>query len=60
MPTRFSGMNGGNTMVIMIFVGGILLNFLLGFGTMAIFSAILQRRQLQKIPVYGRLTPPEN
>jgi NhaP-type Na+/H+ or K+/H+ antiporter len=53
-------MRGGNNMVIILFSGGILLGFLVGFSTMAMLSAIHQRRELQKIPVYERLTPPES
>jgi hypothetical protein len=44
-------------MVIIIFFGGILLGFLLGFSTMAMLSAIHNRREFQEIPVYERLTP---
>jgi hypothetical protein len=47
-------------MVIVIFFGGILLGFLVGFSTMATLSAIHQRRDLREVPVYNHLNPPEH
>lgn len=46
-------------MVTMIFSGGIALAFLFGFSIIAMLSAIHHRRELQEVPVYKRLTPPD-
>jgi hypothetical protein len=47
-------------MVIVIFFGGILLGFLLGFSSMAVLSAMnhrLECREFQEVPVYQQVTP---
>jgi hypothetical protein len=44
-------------MLIVIFVGGILAGFLLGFSSMALLSAMdyrLQSQELQEAPVYQK------
>lgn len=59
-PRVFYGMKGGNDMVIVIFFGGILAGFLLGFSGMALLSARsyrLQAEALHEAAAYQQLPP---
>ncbi|MHB9075522.1 MAG: hypothetical protein ACYC6G_18615 [Desulfobaccales bacterium] len=61
-PKVFYGMKGGNDMVIVIFFGGILAGFLLGFSGMALLSARsyrLQAEALHDAPAYQPIPPQE-